>query len=165
MAKIKLTQGQFALVDDADYDWLNQWKWYANKIKGNFYAVRNSPRINGKQSKIRMSRVILGLEQDDKHEGDHQNHNTLDNRRNNLRICSHRQNTFNRKSHSDSISKFKGVSWYKRYKNWQAHISINRKQKNLGQFNTEKEAAKAYDKVAMKEFGEYACLNFNTGGT
>lgn len=158
--RIKLTRGQFALVDDADYDWLNQWKWYAHKSRGVFYAVRMLSQKCGKHIEIRMHRLILGLEHGDKREGDHRNHNTLDNQQVNLRICTHQQNTFNQKSPSSS-SQFKGVSWHKAHKKWQAYIKTNGKIKYLGIFKAERDAALVYDTAAIREFGEFAYLNFN----
>ena len=87
MKQIKLTQNKVALVDDADHDWLSQWKWYAVKdYSGDFYATRNSSWKAGKQHTIRMHRQILGLERGDKRISDHINHSTLDNCRSNLRI-------------------------------------------------------------------------------
>lgn len=161
MRDIPLTQGKVALVDDADYDWLNQWKWYAHKARsGGFYAMRRSLE-NGKYFTIRMHRQILGLEQGDKRYSDHQNHNTLNNCRDNIRICTSRQNSMNRESQSNTTSRFKGVSWYKPYKKWVAQICINKKVKNLGYWVIEEVAALRYDMVAIHEFGEFAVLNFN----
>jgi hypothetical protein len=98
---ILLTQGKFAIVDDADYEWLNQWKWCArwHMQTKSFYAVRNIP----KQSlNMRMHRQILelGNGNHDKRQGDHINHDTLDNRRNNLRIVTSRGNNSNRRNQS-----------------------------------------------------------------
>jgi len=161
MQKIPLTQGQFALVDDSDYEFLSQWKWYAHKhSSGDFHAMRASPRKNGKEYSIYMSRQILGLKHGDKRQADHINHNTLDNRQSNIRICTNQQNSFNRKSISNTSSKFKGVSWYERCKKWQAHIQMDRKRKHLGLFRSEKKAALAYDFAAKSLYGEFACLNF-----
>lgn len=163
MKKIPLTQGQFALVDDSDYEFLSQWKWYANKLHGNFYAMRGIKK-GGKQFIILMHRQILGLEKEDKRQGDHKDHNTLDNRRSNLRICTNQQNLMNMKSHQNTTSRFKGVSWVKSRKKWVAQITINGTVKFLGRFTEEKEAAEAYDEVAKKHFEEFACLNFQLGG-
>ena len=160
MKQIVLTQGQYALVDDADYDWLNQYKWCAVNMKGNFYAVRMSPRRNGKQNKILMHRQILGLEEGDKRQGDHINHNTLDNRRDNIRICTQQENHMNRKSRPNTSSRFKGVSWCSRTKKWMAQIRINRKQIFLGRFRFEELAALSYDFAALKYFREFANFNF-----
>ena len=154
MKQIKLTQGQVALVDDADFDWLNQWKWCVLKSPAGFYARR---RDSGQD--ILMHRVILGLELGDKRQGDHQNHNTLDNRQDNIRICTCQQNQRNRKPRLNLTSGYKGVSWYRRIKKWQAHIQMNGKRKHLGYFTEEKEAALAYNKIAGNIYGEFAYLN------
>ena len=160
MKKIKLTQGQFALIDDADFESLNQHKWYADKDhSGNFYAVRKSSWKNGKRHMILMSRQILGLERGDPRQADHRNHNTLNNRQSNLRICTNRQNQMNRKLAQNKTSRFKGVSWYKRVGKWRAYIEINRKEKHLGYFMVEEFAALAYNNAAKKHYGEFACPN------
>ena len=150
MKKIKLTQGKFALVDDVDYKWLNQWKWCAMYSYGNWYAMR------GKRPQIFMHRLILntpfGMDTD------HINHNTLDNKHCNIRVCTHQQNSFNGKPRKGT-SKYKGVSWFKRDKKWRAYIVLNNKQIHLGYFISEIEAARTYDKAAIKHFGVYAFLN------
>lgn len=159
MREIPLTQGQVAIVDDADYDWLNQWKWYARKEGLNFYAARNPLKKSGNTAKIYMARQILGLDEGDCREADHQNHNTLDNRRSNIRICTHQQNMRNRKSFPNKTSHFKGVNWCKRLKNWQVAIRANGKTLYLGRFKDEKEAAFVYNEAAKKYFGKFAFLN------
>lgn len=140
--KIPLTQNQFAIVDDEDFEWLNQWKWCAdwNSHIQNFYAVRMSKSINGKCHKIYMARKILGLKDDDKHESDHINHITLDNRHVNLRIVTHQQNNFNHK-------KVKGYYWNKQIGKYQSKIMLNGKSINLGYFKTANEAHNAYLKA------------------
>ena len=157
MKKIKLTRSLYAIVDDADYEELSKHKWCAMKTKWGFYATRKSPKKNGKRHTIRMHRQILGLKHGDPRQGDHQNHNTLDNRRANLRICTNQENSMNQKSPPDTASQFKGVSWY--YKKWIAGIKVNGVRKHLGSFVSEKDAALAYNKAAKKYFGEFACLN------
>ena len=159
MKQIPLTQGQYALVDDADYDWLNQWNWCANLMNGNFYVVRMSSMKNGKRHIIRMHRQILELEYGDKRQGDHVNHITLDNQRENLRICTLGQNQMNRVKQPNTSSQFKGVSWYKRHKKWRVHIRIDKITKHIGLFVSEKEAALAYNEAAKKHYGEFANLN------
>lgn len=168
MREIPLTQGQVALVNDSDYEFLSQWKWYALKQRlGNFYAVRNSPweyreGENRKHFLILMHREILGLERGDRRQGDHQNHNTLDNRRDNVRICTQQQNNMNQKPSLNTTSQFKGIHWYNHYKRWVASIRKDGKLKHLGYFDIEEDAALAYDKAAIREFGEFAHLNFPT---
>lgn len=145
MKKIPLTQGLFALVDDEDFDWLNQWKWYAQKSANTFYAVRNSKRVNGKREQIRMHVEILG-----KKEGfmaDHLNGAGLDNQRYNLRHVTRRQNAQNR--HHDRSSKYPGVSWRKDERKWESRIWVGTKRKRLGLFTNEAEAAQAYQKALL----------------
>lgn len=161
MREIPLTQGQFAIVDDGDYDWLNQYKWNVLKMNGgNFYAVRSSLK-NGKQYAIYMTRFILGLEFGDSRQADHQNHNTLDNRRDNIRICTPLQNQRNQKLRSNTSSKYKGVYWDKLKQKWGVQITINRKHKHLGYWIMEEVAALRYDMVAIREYGVFVQLNFN----
>jgi len=158
MKRIKLTQGQFTLVDDADYGELSKHKWFANKMRGVYYAARWSRPIYGKRHIIPMHRQILGLEYGDPRQADHINHITLDNRHCNLRICTNQQNARNRKPNSNSSSIYKGV-FYHQNKKWEAYITINRKRKHLGFFSNEQKAALAYNKAAKRYFGEFACLN------
>jgi len=161
MKQIFLTQGQYAIVDDADYDKLNQFKWCVKKERnGNFYAVRRSLE-NGNQIKIRMSRQILGLDHKDPRQADHINHITLDNCRDNLRICSCQENQRNRRANSNSTSQYKGVHWDNQKKKWRTQITINNKSNSLGRYDDEEMAAMAYDLVARKVFGEFAYLNFS----
>ena len=119
----------FALVDDEDYEYLNQWKWGAKKEPtGDFYVKRNSSRKKGKQHQIFMHREILGLEYGDKRQCDHINHNTSDNRQTNLRICTRRQNIHNQRSCKKATSRFKGVSFCKERGLWRACIQNGKNQ-------------------------------------
>lgn len=152
MKLIALTQGKYAIVDDEDFEWLNQWKWCADNHQFTFYAVRTSEK-----TKIYMHSFIIKAK--DGYEIDHRNNNGLDNQRHNLRVCTHIQNCHNGTSHKDSTSNYKGVSWYKNYQNWNAKICHNYKIKNLGYYESEIEAAKAYDEKAKELFGEFAKLN------
>ena len=156
--KIQLTQGKFAIVDDADYKWLNQWKWCAVKMGNTFYAVRNSYK-NGKQTMIWMHRKILGLQLGDPRKCDHQDRNGLNNQRGNLRMATCAQNIRNSKSRKGT-SQFKGVSWFRDRSKWHAQICVNRRTTNLGFFDSEVEAAQTYNKAAKMFFGEFAYINF-----
>lgn len=154
---IKLTQGKVAIVDDEDYALVSQYKWWAHKIRNIYYVQAHEPKNN---KKIRMHRLIMGIA-DPKVGIDHINGNGLDNRKNNLRIATKSQNGMNQKPQKNRSSKFKGIYWNKNAKKWQAQIKINKKNKYLGLFNIETEAAKSYDIAAKELFGEFARLNFN----
>lgn len=160
--KIALTRGQYALVDDEDFEFLNQWKWYAKYdvyIKG-FYALRSQHVgcIDGKRRRknIRMHRLIMeriiGRALEQKELIDHKNHDPLNNCRENLRIASTRQNGQNMKRKTKS--KYPGVDWNPSSKKWRARIQINGKSKHLGVFIDEREAAKAYEKAVREKCNE-----------
>lgn len=91
---------------------------------------------------------------------DHENRNTLDNQKHNLRTCSNAQNQQNIPSKSHTKFKYKGIKLSKNKKRWEARITVNKKQIHLGTFDTDVEAAKIYDSHAMQFFGEFAFLNF-----
>src|SRR3972149_4572931 len=112
MKRIPLTQGQYALVDDWNYDYLNQWKWYAYKRKNTYYAQRNI-RINGKRTTLSLHRIIMKTPKG--MTTDHKDFNGLNYQEYNMRNCTSAQNTMHRKKHSVRCSsKFKGVTWSKR---------------------------------------------------
>ncbi len=162
MKKIALTQGLFALVDDADYEWLNQWKWIANRMKTHhilYYAVRGIPVAKGKQGDEKMHRLILGLQPGDKRECDHKDGDGLNNQQSNLRICTRMQNQQNQRKQKSGSSKHKGVSWNRDRHKWRSRIQVNRKLIHLGYFPSEKTAGVAYNQAAQKHFGEFARLN------
>ena len=163
MKKIKLTKGMFAIVDDADYEWLSKFKWFAHKGRNTFYAVRHIRLLSGKRVLLSMHRQILGLKYGDPQQCDHYNHNGLANWRDNLRTCSNSQNQHNRSPHKNTSSEYKGVSWYNRRHKWVAQILVNGKKTHLGYFASEVEAAHAYDVEAEEYFGEFAYLNFPEG--
>lgn len=159
MKKIPLTQGKFTLVDDADYVWLSQWKWYALKDhnRNRWYAVH---KLNGKT--VYMHRLILGIK--DGHRIDHQDGGGLDNRRQNLRVATQRQNLQNRGRQWNNTSGFKGVSpsfrSYRLRKPWRVRIKAGGKHHFIGRYASKEEAARAYDVAALRFFGKFARLNF-----
>ena len=152
---IPLTQDRFAIVDAEDYDRLCKYKWHVKIDKQTCYAS-GTFRNKG----IRMHRKILNAPR-----GlvvDHINYNGLDNRKQNLRLCTFAQNCRNRRPirRAGKWSRHKGVSWDKAKKRFVAYIRHNGKFIRLGRFKSEIAAAKAYDKKARELFGEYAYLNF-----
>lgn len=159
MAKeIQLTQGKVAIVDDEDYEYLNQWKWQANQKKNKrFYAWRGK-KIDGKYKMIYLHRFILKLT-DKKIFVDHANMDTLDNRKINLRICNRSQNAANTDKYKINSFGYKGISYDKRINKFYASITINKKTFYLGVFIDPKDAALAYNIAAIKYHGEFAKLN------
>lgn len=161
MEHILLNKNKTALVSDIDFDELKDLGWFSNKQGNTLYVVRNEKhKGEGKRRKITMHRQVLGLSKGDGKMVDHINGNGLDNRRCNLRICTGTQNQQNRKI-QHGTSEFKGVHWNKRSEKWQSQIKFNKKRRHLGCFNSETEAAKAYDRAAKNLFGEFARPNFN----
>lgn len=159
MKKIKLTQNKFAIVDDEDFEKLNQHKWYATKSwKCEIYYAKRSIGKSPNQRQLCMHRVILG-EFSSKNHIDHINGDGLDNRKENLRVVSQRENSRNMTKKSKSSSKFKGITWNKECCKWRVRICVDRKRLYLGDFKDEVEAAKVYNKAALKYFGEFAKLN------
>lgn len=163
MKEIPLTKGQVALVDDADYEWLMQWKWTASRSGKAWRAYRQEIH-NGKMVTISLHRFIMNPP--DSYEVDHINRNPLDNRRENLRICTHRQNMCNRTRDPRAKYAYKGIEPNRNRSGkparWHAYIVVHRKKIGLGSFDTPEEAARAYDQAACEHFGEFATLNFPT---
>lgn len=164
--QIKLTRGKIVIVDDEDFGQLNQHKWCVSKTTyGSYVAVRRCRCFGDKKPHtILMHRQITSCPKNK--DIDHIDHNTLNNQRANLRICNRSQNMGNSKTKLHS-SKFKGVCWAnggiykgKRYEGrWMAQIMYNYKNIFLGYYDSEIEAAFAYNVAAKKYFGEFAKLN------
>jgi len=160
---LPLSQNKFAIVDADDYERLSKYKWCVSKTPHTNYAMRRTKgkRINGKRVKrktIMMHRFIMNAPR-----GlvvDHINHNGLDNRKQNLRLCTRAENSRNRRPFNIKGSRYKGFSWDKERKVFIACIYCNGKNYYLGRFKSEIAAAKAYDKKAKQLFGEFAYLNF-----
>lgn len=154
MKEIQLTQGKVALVDDEDFESVNQFKWYAQNKRGSFYAARKSSETAEIMHRFLLkppSGMVI----------DHIDGNSLNNQRKNLRIVTPRQNSLNRrKGKGATTSKFKGVNWDKFRKRWVAQIRVFKKHpKRIGVFLSEIEAALAYNEAAIKYHGEFARLN------
>jgi hypothetical protein len=159
MKRIPLTQGKFALVSDCDYVYLMQWKWCYHRSHDEGYASRQITR-NGKRIVIWMHRVILEhMGYKDFANSDHINRDKLDNRRCNLRPATNYQNGYNRRKQNNNTSGYTGVYWNRAAKKWKAEIGVTGKSIFLGYYDDKKEAAKIYDKAALKYHGEFAVLN------
>lgn len=150
MKEIELTQGRIALVDDNDFEYLNQFTWQLQPNRNTFYAVGY---IDHKT--VKMHRIIMSVPSD--LQIDHIDHNGLNNQKNNLRICTRQQNSMNR---IPNKSKYKGVYFRKDRNKWNVLISVDGILKNMGYYSSEIEAARTYDTFAKEYYGEYAYLNF-----
>lgn len=151
--EIPLSQDKVALVDDADIDWLSQWKWSAMKARRTWYALRKSGGHT-----ILMHRAICPVLNDG--QVDHRDHDGLHNWRENLRPATPSQNQANRRVLPNNTSGYKGVRLRPGYTRYLAYIRANGRQIQLGGFYDPVEAARAYDTAARELFGEFASLNF-----
>lgn len=158
MKAIPLTRGKFAIVNAEDFDILSKFSWFSHKCGKNLCYAETAVRIGKKMMFLKMHRMIMndpvGFDVD------HKNGNGLDNRRNNLRACSHKNNTRNRvKSSGAKSSQYKGVCFNKRTRTWSAGIGDSYHRIHIGYYATEIEAARAYDIKAQEFYGEYAKIN------
>ena len=158
--RIPLGEGRFTIVEPGDFYWLNEFRWVAYGKGKSVYATRTIISANETPKLMRMHRELMGSPA-----GlcvDHRNLNSLDNRRANLRLATNSQNAQNRGKMKNTFSRFIGVSFDKRGSQWKARIRSDGKKIYLGRFDSEIDAAKAYDEAAKKYHGEFARLNFNT---
>lgn len=150
MKKIQLTRGKFAIVSEADYEIVKDYKWYAHKALSNRWYARSA--VVGF-----MHRFLTGVQEE--MSVDHINGDSLDNRQENLRICSHLENLRNKKIYRNNKSGYKGVYFDKGKNRWIAQVVLGGKKITRSSIDPEK-AALLYDELAREYFGEYAKVNF-----
>ncbi len=151
----------FVKVDDEDFDDLSKEKWYPFRPPGGgLYAVKNIGYGRGNRTIVLMHRHILCAVKGTT--VDHKNGDSLDNQKGNLRFCTLRENARNSKKRAATSSKFKGVCFLKNKNRYRAYIKVDGRMKHLGTFISEVDAAVAYDKAALTNFGEFAKLNFGS---
>jgi hypothetical protein len=168
MKKILLhskTHGNHYLYyDDEDEFFVVHYTWTISKAPTSdlFYAKTRIRKENRKQTTRLFHRLILDVT-DTKIDIDHRDHNGLNNQKNNLRVCTRKENTQNKRKIKSQSSKYKGVYFVKNpnyhLNPWRARIYANGKRIHLGMFSTENEAALAYNEASLKYFGEFAVLN------
>jgi hypothetical protein len=159
---IPLTQNKFTKIDKDDFDIIKQYTWTYHSIHGLEYATTNHSIFNDKK-RMEMHRLIMNQYIKNQNiKVDHISRNGLDNRKLNLRICTHDKNIINSKKRINTISKYKGVT--KRLNVWRARITVNGKLTQLGDFLNEIDAAIAYDDAARKFHKEFARINFPNNG-
>lgn len=148
---LRLTQGYSAIIDTADVARVDAYSWSALVCEdGRVYGFRRSLGRT-----FYLHRAILDAAPDAW--VDHINRNTLDNRRSNLRLVTPAQNGWNRRGERGALSPYKGVT--RDGNQWTAQITVNGETHRIGRFNSDVEAARAYDLVAMRLHGEFAHLN------
>jgi hypothetical protein len=153
--RVPLTKGKVALVDDEDFAWIRNYKWYYGS---GGYPCRGVDLGNNNVVIALMHRLIMRAREGVK--VDHINGDTCDNRRENLRIANDSQNQANRrKGRKPTSSRFKGVHKRSVGKPWGARIQVRGEKINLGCYTTEEDAARAYNAAALEAFGDYAHLN------
>ena len=152
MKTIPLTKGQFAIVDDEDYKKLSRYSWCATKIRNGYVAIRTIHKP--KKYNLYMHRHIMNCPK-----GlwvDHINHDTLDNRKENLRIVTPSQNMMNRLgARKNKKLNIRGVYFHEGTGKYRAMIRVYGKLKHLGLYKTTQEASKAYADANMKYFGNF----------
>jgi len=144
-----------ALIDDEDFELVNQRRWHILPYENTTYAASSVwDKVSKKDKTIRMHRFIMSAPQG--LEVDHINGNGLDNRRSNLRLATRAQNQHNRGLNRNNKSGFKGVVWYPRYNKWLSVIIVDGQRKHLGYFSELEDAVAAYQEAALRYQGEFA---------
>lgn len=152
--EFKFSNGSVGFIDEDDSHLLEEYRWSVARGLNTYYA-RSERIINGKRTMIQLHRLITRAKPGEL--VDHKNRNGLDNRKENLRICTNSQNQGNSEKQINNTSGFKGVSMDKN--RWVAQIQFNGKRKKLGYFDKKEDAAKKYNEFALEYFGEFARLN------
>lgn len=154
-------KGYDVQIDDEDWDRVSQYRWRTSKKKNtDTVYIRAHQYINDKRVDITLHRFIMGCRYGDGTMVDHINHDTLDNRKNNLRFCTGQENNQNRRKPVVNTTGYKGIRVSTGNNRWGAVVSLNRKNTRVGTYSTPEEAARMYDMLAIKLQGEFACTNF-----
>jgi len=158
---VTLTKGHVAIIDAVDAERVGRYNWCADVRDGKVYAVSRADLPRGDGKLIRMHCFLLGLRNGKRAKvvADHRNGNGLDNRRSNLRVATYQENSWNARGKGNKHG-FIGVVWHARDRRWKANIRYNYRRRGLGTFYSAEDAARAYDRAALKLHGKFARLNF-----
>lgn len=153
----------FAVVDEEDLELVKGYRWrpsvHPRKSNTLMYALSRQPTSDGSERGVFMHRIILGLDPDDP-AVDHIDGDGLNNSRSNLRLCTSSQNSANRRRlPGGASSRYRGVTLHRKTGKWQAAIGVERQRIYLGLFDSERDAALAYNDAAVRHFGEFANIN------
>lgn len=154
ICRIILAREYVALIDEADWPLVEPYRWCASVSHRTIYV-----RANAKEPRrtLRLHRLIVGANA--RLQVDHINHDGLDNRRANLRLCTPRQNSANRRQNQNVSSNFKGVYWHQPSSRWSAQVGGGTNRVYLGLFDDPRVAAQAYNCAALALYGDFALLN------
>lgn len=155
---VDLTKGKTTIIGSSDI-WAASFNWYAKKARTTWYACRRAV-VDGRSRQLHLHREIMA------HSGinafsrdvDHADGDGLNNLRSNLRIATESQNSYNRRRRSDNTSGFKGVYWRKTKQKWCSTITVDKRRRFLGYFDSAGQAAQAYRSAADELHGEFARL-------
>lgn len=144
--------------DDSDHELLSRYNWSLHKGDTTLYARANAWNKGTKKSfHPYMHRLLLGVSKNE--QVDHKDHNGLNNKRDNLRLCSSSENNYNKAPATNNSTGYKGVHYYKKRNNFQVNIMVGKKRIHGGYFEKVEDAAKKYNELALKYHGEFAYLN------
>ena len=160
---IPLTRGYNTEIDAVEFERVSKLSWFAlpSKKTSNVYAARMEHLPDGKKRLVLLHRFIMQCDGD----VDHEDGNTLNNKKSNLRPCTDTQNGGNQKLAKNNTSGYKGVHWHNQALKWQAGVFkkeiLKRKYHSCGLFDDKIDAARAYDRKAIELFGDFARTNFS----
>lgn len=145
------------VIDSEDWERVRKYRWYIHLDSSGIVYVYANKKDEDRIKIIKLHRFIMNCPA--RKVVDHVDHNTCDNRKENMRICTKQQNNMNRRKGSANSSGFKGVVWHKQAQKWMAFIKVDRKHIYLGLFDDKHKAAQKYNETAIKLFGDFAYLN------
>jgi hypothetical protein len=160
IVRIPLSQGKVAIVDEVDFPKVSLYRWWAAEHRRTWYAYTTVKDDNGKRHTVYMHRLITGASKGRK--VDHKDHNGLNNRRSNLRVCTNAQNLKNRSgAPASNTSGYVGVWWCNKTNCWVAEVYDGGKKFRVGTFGHREHAARARDAAARNLNGEFVFQNFS----